>query len=94
MHRLNKREKSGLFTDYTDWTKKRILSYPQISQIEQEREFWVIHRFERLNKRENYPQIAQIEKERKYLFFHRLHRLNKRKNTNYPQFPQIGQERD
>ena len=47
------KEKPCSYTDYTDWTKERILIYPQIPQIGQERVNWFIHRLYRLDKKEN-----------------------------------------
>ena len=92
---MNKRKNPGLFTDSTDWTKRRILIYPQIPHIEQKKEKVFIHRLHRWDI------------EREALFIHRLHRLNKRKNTDlstdstdwtrerklvYSQIVQIGQK--
>ena len=59
LHRFDKNKNTGLSSDYTDgtskekpclytdWTKERILIYPQIPQIGQKGEYWFIHRLEK-----------------------------------------------
>ena len=64
-HIEQKKKNTYLSTDCTDLTRIKILVYPQITQmghrkrslvytqIEQKKEYWFIHRFHRLDKKEN-----------------------------------------